>query len=160
MAKKNSDCLVEKVIWFAHDHCGNKDDLSGMNDLVLFLLLGMAMGIISGLGLGGGKILIPALVLFTSITQAQAQGITLFSFIPISVIAILTHMKEKNIKWSIVGWLVTGAVFGSMLGSMIAMGPFLPYLRTVFGVFLIVLGLFELFVKDRSEKEAHQLRSR
>jgi uncharacterized protein len=131
-----------------------------MNNLLLFLLLGMAMGIISGLGLGGGKILIPALVLFTSITQAEAQGITLFSFIPISIIAILTHMKERNIKWSIVGWVVTGAIFGSILGSMIAMGPFLPYLRTVFGIFLIVLGLFEFFVRDQPREGDHQLRSR
>ncbi|RXT14662.1 sulfite exporter TauE/SafE family protein [Ammoniphilus sp. CFH 90114] len=122
----------------------------------LFAILGLLMGVLSGLGLGGGKLLIPALVLFTSIGQAEAQGATLLSFVPISIVAILTHMKERNIDWSLVGWVVIGAIGGSLLGSMMAMGPLLPYLRIVFGIFLIGLGIFELLVKDRVKKKMNR----
>lgn len=128
-------------------------------EFMLFLILGLVMGVISGLGLGGGKILIPALVLFTSVNQAEAQGVTLLSFIPISIVAILTHMKEKNIDWSLVGWVVVGAIGGSLIGSFIAMGPLLPHLRMIFGFFLIGLGVFELFVKDKAKKKLHQMRT-
>lgn len=128
-------------------------------EFILFLILGLIMGVFSGLGLGGGKILIPALVLFTSVNQAEAQGVTLLSFIPISIVAILTHMKEKNIDWSLVGWVIAGAIGGSFIGSLIAMGPLLPYLRIVFGVFLIGLGVFELFVKDKVKKKLHKIRT-
>lgn len=128
-------------------------------EMILILILGLLMGVISGLGLGGGKILIPALVLFTSLSQAEAQGATLLSFVPIALVAIFTHMKEKNIDWTLVGWVVLGALGGSIMGSMVAMGPLLPYLRTIFGLFLIGLGLFELFVKDKAKNKLHKLRT-
>lgn len=128
--------------------------------MLLFLILGWLMGIISGLGLGGGKVLIPALVLITGLSQAEAQGATLLSFVPISIVAILTHIKEKNIDWSLVGWVVAGALGGSFLGSFIAMGPLLPHLRIVFGVFLIGLGLFELTVKEKVKKQMHRIGTR
>ncbi|HJV44436.1 MAG TPA: sulfite exporter TauE/SafE family protein [Bacillota bacterium] len=117
-----------------------------------FSALGLCMGTLSGLGLGGGKILIPVLVLFTTVNQAQAQGITLLSFIPIAIVAIMTHMKEKNIDWSLVGWVVVGGGFGSLCGSIVAMKISLEHLRTVFGIFLIALGIFEWVVKDHMKK--------
>jgi uncharacterized protein len=123
-----------------------------MMDMLGYALLGLCMGVISGLGLGGGKILIPALVLFMSVNQAEAQGATLLSFVPIAVVAVVTHMREKNIDWSLVGWVIVGGVIGSMIGSMIAMKLSLNILRSMFGIFLIVLGIFEWLVKDRVKK--------
>jgi uncharacterized protein len=124
--------------------------------IALFLVLGLLMGVLSGLGLGGGKLLIPALVLLAAMSQAEAQGATLLSFVPIAVVAILTHIREKNIDWSLVGWLVAGGLAGSFLGSRIAMGPLLPYLRYIFGLFLIGLGVFELVVKDKVKKRMNR----
>ncbi|WP_134699968.1 sulfite exporter TauE/SafE family protein [Ammoniphilus sp. YIM 78166] len=122
----------------------------------LFLVLGLLMGVLSGLGLGGGKLLIPALVLLAAMGQAEAQGATLLSFVPIAIVAILTHMKERNIDWSLVGWLVVGGLAGSFIGSRIAMGPLLPYLRYIFGLFLIGLGIFELVAKDKVKKKMNR----
>lgn len=131
-----------------------------MNEpIYLFLFLGLLMGVLSGLGLGGGKLLIPSLVLLTAITQAEAQGATLLSFVPISTVAILTHMKERNIDWSLVGWVVMGAIAGSYLGSKMAMGPLLPHLRVLFGIFLIGLGLFELFAKEKVKKKMNRAKT-
>ncbi|MEW9670795.1 sulfite exporter TauE/SafE family protein [Ammoniphilus sp. 3BR4] len=129
------------------------------DSIFLFLILGLLMGVLSGLGLGGGKLLIPGLVLLTAITQAEAQGATLLSFVPISIVAILTHMKERNIDWSLVGWVVMGAIAGSLIGSMMAMGPLLPHLRFVFGIFLIGLGLFELLAKEKVKKKMNRTKA-
>ncbi|WP_236403560.1 sulfite exporter TauE/SafE family protein [Microaerobacter geothermalis] len=117
--------------------------------MILLSLLGMVMGILSGLGLGGGKLLIPALVLFTPISQLSAQGITLISFIPIAMVALITHFREKNVNVHLLFWIGLGSMFGAFIGSWLAVGPTLPYLSKIFAGFIILLGVFEFFVPDR-----------
>ena len=59
-------------------------------------LIGFLSGIISGMGIGGGTILIPALLFLTDITQQQAQGINLIYFIPTALTALMTHQKQTG----------------------------------------------------------------
>ena len=64
---------------------------------MLYIIIGLFSGFIGGMGIGGGTILIPALVFFVNIKQQLAQSVNLLSFIPLSLIAIPVHLKNKNI---------------------------------------------------------------
>ena len=61
-------------------------------------LIGFGSGIISGMGIGGGTILIPALLFLTGLDQHQAQGINLIYFVPTAVTALCIHFQEKE-RW-------------------------------------------------------------
>ncbi|MGN0134608.1 MAG: TSUP family transporter, partial [Anaerotignum sp.] len=61
--------------------------------------IGFFSGIISGMGIGGGTILIPALLFLTGIDQHQAQGVNLIYFIPTAITALITHQKKGNLSW-------------------------------------------------------------
>lgn len=112
-------------------------------------IIGFFSGIVSGMGIGGGAILIPALIFITGLGQQQAQGVNLLSYIPVASVAVYTHLKHKNIDKQI--WLptvatgVVGAVFGSMLANKLS--PNL--LRRIFGIFLFVIGLYQLFYNKK-----------
>ena len=58
--------------------------------------IGFFSGIISGMGIGGGTILIPALLFLTEVNQQQAQGVNLIYFIPTAVMALITHRKNGH----------------------------------------------------------------
>lgn len=63
------------------------------------ILIGAISGLVSGMGMGGGTILILCLSLFMGVDQHVAQGANLIFFIPTSIVAIITNIKQKLIKW-------------------------------------------------------------
>ena len=63
------------------------------------IIIGAVSGIVSGMGMGGGTILILCLVLFLGKDQHVAQGANLIFFIPTSIVSIITNVKQKLIKW-------------------------------------------------------------
>ena len=107
--------------------------------------IGLFSGIISGMGIGGGTILIPSLVFFAGLNQKQAQGINLMVFIPVAIIALIVHFKEKNIETKFAKWLILGGIFGAIVGSLFAMKINPNSLRKYFGIFLLFIGIYELF---------------
>ncbi|MCT4605332.1 MAG: sulfite exporter TauE/SafE family protein [Marinisporobacter sp.] len=116
----------------------------------MLIFIGFLSGIVGGMGVGGGTILIPALILFTSLTQQQAQGINLLSFIPVASIALITHIKNKNVETSISFPLILLGALGSILGSFLAVNLPANLLRKFFGVFLLFMGVYEFFYKNKS----------
>ncbi|MDO4300352.1 MAG: sulfite exporter TauE/SafE family protein [Clostridia bacterium] len=111
---------------------------------MILILTGFFSGIISGMGIGGGTILIPALTLFMDIEQKTAQAINLFYFIPTAIVAVITHAKHKRIEKSIIKPLIITGIAGALLGT-IAMNLISPYiLRKAFGIFLFALGILEI----------------
>ena len=64
--------------------------------MILEILTGFLSGIISGMGIGGGTILIPALSLFLNINQHTAQGVNLLFFIPTAIVALFIHKKKRK----------------------------------------------------------------
>lgn len=107
--------------------------------------IGFFSGIISGMGVGGGTILIPALAIFTSLSQQEAQGINLIVFIPASIFALLIHFKNKNIELKKATPLMIWGILGAIGGSVIAIFISPIHLRKIFSVFLFVIGIYELF---------------
>ncbi len=112
-------------------------------------LIGLLSGVVSGMGIGGGTILIPGLIIFSSLNQHQAQGINLIVFIPIAIVALITHFKEKNIDLRTgVPILFTG-LFGAFVGSSIAMRMTPSFLQKMFAIFLFIMGIYELIGKEK-----------
>ena len=70
---------------------------------MILILIGLISGIISGMGIGGGTILIPALTIILNMEQKTAQAINLIYFIPTAVTAVITHLKANNIEISDTG---------------------------------------------------------
>lgn len=110
---------------------------------VLYILLGLVAGICGGMfGIGGGSILIPALVYLFGLTQHQAQGTTLAVMIPpIGLLAALRYYYSGNVKMNMVGFICIGFFVGGLLGAnFIQKLPDL-YLKRLFGTFLFVVSL-------------------
>lgn len=99
------------------------------------------------MGFGGGTILIPALVIFSEINQQQAQGVNLIVFLPIASIAIYIHNKDKNINFKVSKWIIACGIFGAIIGSLFAVKINPDTLRFIFGVFLLIVGIFGLVKK-------------
>lgn len=110
-------------------------------------IIGLLSGIISGMGIGGGSILIPSLVLFANLVQQQAQSINLIVFIPVAIAALIVHIREKNIIFKFTKWIVLGGILGAILGSIVAMRINPDTLRKFFAFFLLFIGLYELIKK-------------
>ncbi len=117
------------------------------------VIIGILSGIISGMGIGGGAILIPALILINGIDQKLAQGINLVYFLPTAIFALFVHIKNKNVILKtaiIIG--ICGAL-GAVAGSLIAMKLDNDLLRRLFGIFLGLIGIREIFIGIRMKKE-------
>ncbi len=115
---------------------------------VLYVLIGFLSGIISGMGIGGGTILIPALTIFFDVKQQTAQNINLIYFIPTACIALFTHKKNGNIETKIIGKLVLFGLLAAVAGSLIAVNMDPSFLKKLFGGFLLIMGLIEIFKKN------------
>jgi len=117
---------------------------------MLLVFIGLFSGIIGGMGIGGGTILIPAIILFTDLTQQQAQSVNLISFIPVAATALITHFKNKNIETHLCLPLTGFGIIGAIAGSLLAVNLPPLLLRKLFGAFLFLMGLYEFFWKDKS----------
>lgn len=115
----------------------------------LYLLIGLMGGVFSGVfGIGGGAIIIPALVYVFGMTQHQAQGTCLAILLPpISILAVLRYHQEGHILWPVAVFVCLGFVFGSYLGADWIQQVSGVHLKKAFGVFLIILGLNMIFFK-------------
>lgn len=112
-------------------------------------LAGIIAGALGAMGLGGGGVLIIYLTIFASVEQSMAQGINLIFFIPIAIIAICVYCKKKliSVKLAIIcsAFGVAGAIIGSMITNYVSN----DILRKIFGGLLFIIGLIQLFGKDK-----------
>ena len=113
------------------------------------LLAGLLSGIIGGMGLGGGAVLIIYLSIFKDTDQLQSQGINLLFFIPIALLAVIIYAFKKQIKWSATLPIATGGIFGAIGGFFLSNIIGSNFTAKLFGAFLILLGLKELFLKNK-----------
>lgn len=117
---------------------------------VAALLAGLFSGIIGGMGLGGGTVLIIYLTVFQKVEQLQAQGINLLFFIPIATFAVIIYVLKKQIKWRVILPLAIGGILGSVGGFFLTNIIGGNFTAKLFGIFLILLGIKELFSKPKN----------
>jgi hypothetical protein len=114
-----------------------------MADTLLLLLLGLVAGILSGLiGIGGGIIIVPALVFIFGLTQHQAQGTTLALMVPpIGILAAWTYYQKGFVDLRIAALVCAGFVIGGLLGAKLATNLSNVILEKIFGVALLLIAL-------------------
>lgn len=108
----------------------------------LYLLLGFIGGIPAGMGMGGGTVTIPLLVLLGGVEQKIAQCANLYAFLPMSVFALKTHADNHLLKTRGILWVILPALAFSILGALLATSLPSEILRKAFGVFLIALAVY------------------
>ncbi len=107
----------------------------------LYLLLGFLGGIPAGMGMGGGTVTIPLLVLVAGVEQKIAQCANLFAFLPMSVFALKTHAENKLLQTRGILWIILPALAFSALGAWAAAVLPSQILKKGFGAFLIGLAV-------------------
>ena len=107
------------------------------------ILLGIAAGYFSGLvGIGGGIIIVPALVLLFGFTQYAAQGTTLALLVPpIGILAVWKYYQSGYVNVKTAAIICVGFVIGSYLGSITAVSIPQETLRKIFAILLVALGI-------------------
>lgn len=114
--------------------------------IILLIVAGIISGIIAGMGMGGGTLLIPILTIFFKFKQQLAQGINLLAFLPCAIVSLIIHCKNKLVNFKIgVPIIITGVV-ASVFGSILAINIESEMLKKLFGGFLLVIGLMQLFL--------------
>jgi len=111
---------------------------------VLFVVIGLAAGLLSGIfGIGGGVVIVPALIYWAGFSQHRATGTSLAVLLPpIGFAAMWEYYRHGNVNVR-AAMIIAGAVFvGGWLGAVIANRVSGPYLRLAFGVFVVVLGMY------------------
>ncbi len=109
--------------------------------VIIFLGTGVLTGFVSGMmGVGGGAIMIPPMVLLAGMPQQLAQGTSLFAMIPVGLTGAITHYKLGNVKLNIAAGISAGAIVGGYIGGTIA--NVLPelYLKIIFSAVLMWMG--------------------
>lgn len=112
---------------------------------MLEIVIGILSGIISAMGMGGGTILILLLVYTMQIEQHIAQASNLIFFIPTAIIAIIIN-REQNLLDLKTGLIVGGTgIVGAVIGSIISKNINDNILRKIFGIFLAIIVIYEIF---------------
>ena len=120
-----------------------------MNEVLILLVLGLVAGVLSGMvGVGGGIILVPALVYFLGFSQHSAQGTVLFMFlIPIGILGAYNYWQSGHVDWKVAGIMAVTFVVGSYFGSKTAIAIDQTTLKRIFGAIIFLLSLKMIFGK-------------
>jgi uncharacterized membrane protein YfcA len=115
---------------------------TGWPNILVLLLAGMFTGFLSGMmGVGGGSIMVPAMVLLAGFEQHVAQGSSLLAMVPAGAVGAYTHWKLGNVSTTILTGLIAGILVGTYLGGTLAHFLSEATLRILFGAVLIWTGL-------------------
>lgn len=116
---------------------------------ILYVVLGLVAGVFGGMfGIGGGTILIPALVYLFGLTQHQAQGTTLAILVPpIGLLAALRYWQAGNVKIGIAAFICLGFFIGGLIGANFIHGVSDPILKRLFGIYLLFISMGMIFSK-------------
>jgi uncharacterized membrane protein YfcA len=119
-----------------------------MNE-TMFVALGLAAGALSGLiGIGGGVIIVPALVFLFHFTQHRAEGTTLAMLIPpVGLLAVMPYYRNGYVDIRVAGLICLGFVFGGWAGGHFANSLSTTTLQRVFGVTLLMIGARMLWAR-------------
>ena len=116
---------------------------------IILIVIGLLAGILSGLvGVGGGILMIPLLIMLLGLTQHQAQGTALFAMLPpIGILAAMNYYKEGFIKWEYAAIIALTFVVGGYFGSKLSLSLPDQTIRKVFGVIMLIGAIKLIFSK-------------
>lgn len=122
-----------------------------LTTIIIIILTGLAAGILGGMvGIGGGIIIVPALVYFLAFSQHQAQGTSLaLMLFPVGILGVINYYKKGYVDFRYAGLLAIGFVLGSYLGSKFSLS--LPQLtvKRIFAVLMLIVAFKMLFIDKK-----------
>lgn len=123
--------------------------------LLGLVAVGLFSGVVSAaLGVGGGVVFVPALVILFGFDQHLAQGTSLAVIVPTTIVGAAAHARAGRVDWRLVGLIAAGGVVGGLTGAQLALSLDETLLRRLFAVFLAVIALRMLARTGRSDQEA------
>ncbi len=117
---------------------------------IFFIAAGFAAGVAAGMGMGGGTLLIPALTLLLGVPQHAAQGVNVMAFLPAAAAALFIHAKAGRLRLRECLPVIAAGAVGALALSFLAGSISAPWLRRLFGIFLLGLALCRAVSKKRS----------
>lgn len=127
--------------------------------IVWLILSGILSGVLGGMGMGGGTALIPILTLLLNYTQHEAQWINTVTFIPMSIFALIIHIKNNLVNKKVLLMLIIPALLGAISTSYCSTLIKGRLLSTLFGAFLIILGIFSIIMALINGKKKDNLKN-
>jgi uncharacterized membrane protein YfcA len=126
--------------------------------VVLLILVGLAAGTLSGLvGVGGGIIIVPALVLLLGFTQKEAQGTSLgILLLPIGILGVIQYYKGGYINVHYVLTIAVAFLIGSYLGSKLAISLSDEKVKKIFAIALMLIAIRMLFFEKHKASARQQ----
>ena len=115
--------------------------------VIVLIIIGLLAGLLSGLvGVGGGILMIPLLVIFLGFTQHQAQGTALFAMLPpIGILAAINYYKEGFVKWEYAAVIALTFVVGGYFGSKLSTNLPDQIVRRFFAFVMLIAAIKILF---------------
>lgn len=118
--------------------------------ILLLIVVGIGAGILAGLvGVGGGIVIVPALIFLLGFSQKQAQGTSLaILLLPIGILAVINYYKDPAVRLDIptVLWICLGFLGGSYVGSKLALSLPDATVKKVFAIFMMLIAIKMLFL--------------
>lgn len=120
-----------------------------MTSTILFILIGIVAGILSGMfGIGGGIIIVPALVYLCGFSQLKAQGTSLSILLqPVGIFAFLEYYKKGQVNLQAGALIVIFLVIGSVFGSKLAQNLPIEVMKKSFGLLMLIISVKMIFSK-------------
>ena len=111
--------------------------------IIILILIGFFAGILSGfVGIGGGVIIVPALVFFLGLSQHEAQGTSLFVLMmPVVGLAVYNYWRENSINWNYGFIIALAFVVGGFFGSKISLKLSPSFVKLVFGMIMAYVSV-------------------
>ena len=121
-------------------------------NLAVILSVSILLGFLTGLGIGGGSLLILWLTLALKMPQAEARGINLLFFLPSALIACLFRLKQGSLDIrKVLPAMIAGALSAALF-SFVGSHLNAEFLKKPFGILLLITGLKELFYRPRNAR--------
>lgn len=116
------------------------------------ILIGAFSGIFSGVGMGGGTILIFLLTTFARLDQHIAQATNLVYFVPTAISAIIVNYKDKNIDIKLAKYISIYGIIGAIIGALISVNLDVQRLKKIYGLFLVIIAIHEIYTLFKEYK--------
>ena len=118
-----------------------------MTEIIILILIGLAAGVLSGMfGVGGGIIIVPALVFFVGMSQHQAQGTSLgLMLLPIGILAAYNYYNSGNLDIKAGLIIALAFVVGGYFGSKLSLSLDQLMLKRIFGVLMLLVAIRMIF---------------
>lgn len=111
--------------------------------ILILIVIGLVAGVMSGfVGVGGGVVIVPALVYFLGLTQHQAQGTSLFILVlPVGILAVMNYAKSENINWNFGIIIAIAFVLGGYFGSKLSLKLSPAIVKLAFGLLMAFVSI-------------------